>query len=368
MLPAGTVVQHGTTSDVLKQILKEGIRPSGSVSAGFARDIFEARPTRAAVYVSSSYTAYATALISFSSKMSEQVNSGFSLDPELVPIPVVLNIRLQEDCVLAPDEDYLKLGKQYIESKNGDVVEELWRKFGSGAILRDGGLPADWIESVECPHVPTALCLERAFCLDMVDLQCNSHGNWPAMPILYSAIAREGIGCNSAVLEDLGCSSADLLNDRDSLKQVVDDVFKLIHAYALAQTDDKAIETHASIEKYESDDGDAVAYVTPLLSGPFELGRRRKDDSETWRGRSIGITLSGKPPDWDLLNPDDPRLTWFDHSLEESRTKKIAQLKAGYARLLWDCARFFLTVLKLTGSKEDMAKDMIRGALRNTFR
>ena len=287
---------------------------------------------------------------------------------------MVLNIRLQEDCVLGPDEDYLKLATRYgyIESKNGDVDEDLWRKFGSGAILRDGGLPADWIESVECPHVPTALCLERAFCLDMLDHQCKSHGNWHAMPILYSAIAREGIGCTSAAacyqLEDLGCSSADLLNDRDSLKQVVDDVFKLIHAYALAQTDDKAIETHASIEKYESDDGDAVAYVTPLLSGPFELGRRRKDDSETWRGRSIGITLSGKPPDWDLLNPDDPRLTWFDHSLEESRTTKIAQLKAGYARLLWDCARFFLTVLKLTGSKEDMAKDMIRGALRNTFR
>ena len=100
VLPAGTVVKHGTTSDVLKQILREGVRPSGSVSAGFTRDMFEVRPTSDAVYVSSSYVAYAAALISFTSKMCIQVTSGFSLDRDLVPLPVVLNIRLQEDCVL----------------------------------------------------------------------------------------------------------------------------------------------------------------------------------------------------------------------------------------------------------------------------
>jgi len=366
MLPAGTVVKHGTSSDVLKQILKEGVRPSGSVSAGFARDAFEVRPTSDAVYVSSSYVAYAAALISFSSKMSTQVTTGFSLDPELVPLPVVLNIRLQEDCVLGPDEDYLKLAKRhgYIESKNGDVVEELWRKFGSGAILRDGGLPADWIESVECPHVPSALCLERAYGLGMMDPQYKSHGPWLAMPASYSVIAsmREA-------LEELGCSSADLLDDRESLKLMVDDVFKLIHAYALTETDDKAIKTHASIEKFESDDGTGVAYVTPLLSGPFDFGRRSWMDSETQHGRSIGITLSGIPPDWDLLNPDDPRLTYFDPSLDESRTEKMARLKAGYACLLWDCIRFFLKALKLQGSnREGMALDMMRGALKNMFR
>ena len=71
------------------------------------------------------------------------------------------------------------------------------------------------------------------------------------------------------------------------------------------------------------------------------------DDSGKPRSRSIGITLSGKPPDWDVLNPDDPRLEWFDPSVEESRTEKMAGLKGGYSRLLWDCCRFFLSALKL---------------------
>lgn len=92
------------------------------------------------------------------------------------------------------------------------------------------------------------------------------------------------------------------------------------------------------------------------------------DDPETQHGRSIGITLSGKPPDWDLLNPDDPRLM-FDPSSEESRTEKMAQLKVGYARLLWDCVRFFLIALNLQGSSRgDMAAGMIRGALKNMFK
>ena len=65
------------------------------------------------------------------------------------------------------------------------------------------------------------------------------------------------------------------------------------------------------------------------------------DDSGKPRSRSIGIMLSGKPPDWDVLNPDDLRLEWFDPSVERSRTEKMAELKGGYSRLLWDCCRFF---------------------------
>ena len=346
VLPAGTVVKHGTTSDVLKQILREGVRPSGSVSAGWVRDSFEVRPTRDAVYVPSSYAAYAAAVISFTSKMAAQVRSGFSLDPDLVPLPVVLNIRLQEDCVLGPDEDYLwldeELGKRYTESKNSDAVKELWLKFGSGAILRDNGLPAEWIESVECPHVPTALCLERAFALNMVAtsgfFKMIGHGRWDDMPLLYTTAAS-----SREIREALGCSSADLLNDRETLKLMVDDVFKLIHAYALTQTNDKAAKMHASIEKF--DDGAAVAYVTPLLSSFLPLGKSPKvDDLGKPRSRSIGIMLSGKPSDWDVLNPDDPRLEWFE---EQSRTEKMAGLKAAYSRLLWDCCQFFLIALKL---------------------
>jgi hypothetical protein len=44
ILPAGTLVKHGTTSDVLSSILSKGILPSGSVSAGMMCDRYENGP------------------------------------------------------------------------------------------------------------------------------------------------------------------------------------------------------------------------------------------------------------------------------------------------------------------------------------
>ena len=61
------------------------------------------------MYVAESYVAYSTALVGFTCKMSSFLMSG---EAGIPPFPVVLNLRLQEDCVLGPDEDYLKLDQK----------------------------------------------------------------------------------------------------------------------------------------------------------------------------------------------------------------------------------------------------------------
>eukprot|EP00966_Prymnesium_polylepis_P191571 4439408-Prymnesium_polylepis.1 len=213
VLPAGTVVKHGTTSDVLQQILVQGLCQSGSVSAGLLRDKFETRPTTKGVYVAKSYAAYGTALVGFTSKMAVCVTTGFEWDPAKVPLPVVLNIRLQEECVLGPDEDYLKLDKELMKqfkktATRGNAVERLWQKYGSGAIMRENGIPATWIESVECPHVPTATCLERA-CTNGIlpsPQSLQPYGRWDRIPAVRDTFV-EG--------------------DAQSLQELMDDAFKL---------------------------------------------------------------------------------------------------------------------------------------------
>ncbi len=75
---------------------------------------------------------------------------GFPLEPELIPIPIVLNIRLDEDCMYKVDEDYVQFlgrpldkekkisGRRKGKNKIDNVV--CWDKFGSAAILKDGGI------------------------------------------------------------------------------------------------------------------------------------------------------------------------------------------------------------------------------------
>jgi hypothetical protein len=115
ILPAGTLVKHGITSDVLSSILSKGVLPSGSVSAGMLRDRYEKQPIGSGVYVANSYAAYASALISFTSKVVLILTNGLPFKPELIPLPIVLNIRLDDDCMSKADEDYAQFLGRVLE-------------------------------------------------------------------------------------------------------------------------------------------------------------------------------------------------------------------------------------------------------------
>jgi hypothetical protein len=113
-LPAGTHVKHGTTSDVLPSILTHGLLPSGIGESSSVLRGFEPTPAATGcVYVAESAVAYSTALVAFSAKTVQVRVSGAGMPPKPddVPVPVVLSIRLREDCVLTLDEDYLRCGQ-----------------------------------------------------------------------------------------------------------------------------------------------------------------------------------------------------------------------------------------------------------------
>jgi hypothetical protein len=261
-LPAGTLVKHGTTSDVLSSIRSNGICSSGTFSAGMLRDAWEKKATTSGVYVAESFPAYSSALISFSSKVALMMQYGFPVEPDLVPIPIVINIRLQEDCMFKADEDYVawdktvrKATEKSIGRKGGKKKKEdddIWNKFGSASILREGGIPPDWIESIECPHVLHSLDAEKAFeflNLDPTDPSFN--GRWNLVPMAIDQEKQFG----------------------RSMQAIMDDMFKLVYAYDLtppALLENISLkEAFESMKKYEFLSGSpavVILIVSPLLA------------------------------------------------------------------------------------------------------
>ena len=71
---------------------------------------------------------------------------------------MVLRIKLEEDCLLYADEDFVLDGtipvKQEIpESQLIAEAENVWKKWQTGCIVRKDGIPADWIKDIEYPRL-----------------------------------------------------------------------------------------------------------------------------------------------------------------------------------------------------------------------
>ncbi|AZP11844.1 hypothetical protein [Undibacterium parvum] len=162
ILSAGSVVKFGTISTALYPIFRNGIA-ADTPRAGF-QDGRETLPSNG-VYVGE-LMAYFAACGAFCNATStlhgahEEVMSRFvqqlqnahgekPVMPELEEIatqaglPVILEITLEEDCVLLADD-------QFITDGNAEKSWKLWR---SGILRRAGGIPASWIKKFYFPRL-----------------------------------------------------------------------------------------------------------------------------------------------------------------------------------------------------------------------
>jgi hypothetical protein len=299
---------------------------------------------------------------------------GFPLEPELIPIPIVLNIRLDEDCMYKVDEDYVQFlgrtldkekkisGRRKGKNKLDNVV--CWDKFGSAAILKDGGIPPDWIVSIKCPHVPTPLEAENVFEFLSLDPAGASNGHWQKVPKELSKETPFGY----------------------SMQMIIDDMFKLAYAYDLSGQC-QPLQKHAydisgqrqpslqnmslgeafeSMMKHEFLDGSNAPYNTVYTTPSYLLAHgtgippwsivaaelRSFDGKDlvatnivtlASSSTNIGTSLTGAPSDWDILDPKAPGLRWFKGAPEDyTATEKHANLKAGYAIILFHCAHYLI--------------------------
>jgi hypothetical protein len=72
-----------------------------------------------------------------------------------VVVPVVLEIELKEDCELWADEDFVMFAPgspiEYSPERLRAEAAPVWSKFQSGSVVREGGIPAEWITRFEHP-------------------------------------------------------------------------------------------------------------------------------------------------------------------------------------------------------------------------
>ena len=142
ILPAGTVVKHGTSSGRVARIFETGkILCSGKVKSSIGRGalIRFLNWMSPRVYLAKDILAYSASLY--------ECSAHFSGDPTRdLGVPMVLNIMLREDCPIRVDEIFHHASG--FSEFSSEVAEEVcWNKFGTAVIARD--IPVDYIESVE---------------------------------------------------------------------------------------------------------------------------------------------------------------------------------------------------------------------------
>ncbi|MDI5891089.1 hypothetical protein [Halomonas rhizosphaerae] len=163
MLKEGTLVKHGTTSRSLQGIIDQGIRPRAHNY--YYRSVVEQTPVaEQAVYVGKNM-AYCAAMLSFMDLvMADEIKPS---PKKKSAIPIVLNIRLGDDCLVVADEDFVlldqydqhgnvRLTQKYIDELTTSVREEgirTWEEYGTVGVVRPDGIPAAWIESFEHPRL-----------------------------------------------------------------------------------------------------------------------------------------------------------------------------------------------------------------------
>ncbi len=336
VLPAGTVVKHGTTSDILPQIFANGLLPSGAVPRGnILRSTFEPKPSVDGVYVAKSYAAYSAALIRFTSTMNFILSHGsdFGTLPDLIPLPVVLSIKIQEDCPFVADEDYLQVD----EDLKGQPAQA-WVKYGSIAIRRNGGIPAAWIESVECPHVLS----ESAIMLAMTEIHAMALGpvgKWELVPLIISSLKR--------------ANSRDIVHWQ-SLRTLMDDVYKLVYAYDLCPSPESAqVSSLLWFESMTTVETDAtLMYLTPstrvVLGDTHQASGwlHQEGYPPTALQTPLVSKLTGVPSEWSACFAVPVKGAGFARPKKMPRKvqdQRTAMLKAAYARVLMDLCTFFVT-------------------------
>lgn len=171
-LPKGTVVKHGTNLSRLRSILTAGLHVSADRHE--CRVSLEHQPEIEGIYVGNltayfgAYAAYSAEIVPFMSSQDfykvllcfedPQKIKELALADAPVELPVVLSIRLKEDCLIFADEDYVDDGAIPVGEKVPDNLlvsdaRRVWDKWQTGCIMRNDGIPPDWIETVEYPRL-----------------------------------------------------------------------------------------------------------------------------------------------------------------------------------------------------------------------
>ena len=164
IVKAGTFVKHGTSSIHLRSILQKGLVPGHGRHE--LRQQSEKTPTLDAIYVGG-LAAYFGAQAAHMAVMKEYVlslpdykekaqayfhdakkaKSTVEIGEVTLSMPIVLNIRIGKDVQMIADEDYLN------EDSLSLTDEQVWQRWNAGGII--GGVPADWIKTVEYPQLVT---------------------------------------------------------------------------------------------------------------------------------------------------------------------------------------------------------------------
>ena len=226
-LPAGTIVKHGTTTNNLRSILENGIRPA--FQQGRLGRTDKTRNS-GGVYVGSCYLPYRTCLMNFYTGFSPLVkddidrwrNTSHPVDKNITltmaresataryvtpgkdlvencGLPAVLNITLKEDVYIEPDEDFVP--RVYLPENAGHnfvpaVAKLVWETFGTTVLMKS--IPADWISSIEFlePHRPPSFVVEKYSLLEgtVSSLSGEEANDW----LLYNKIKAEEDASHSA--------------------------------------------------------------------------------------------------------------------------------------------------------------------------
>lgn len=173
-LRKGTVVKHGTNLSRLRSILSNGLHPAAARHE--MRISNEHQPEIQGIYVGNltayfgAYAAYSAELVPFMSTQDYlramlclsdlHAIKTFELTDAPLDLPVVLRIRIKEDCELYGDEDYVQDGAIPVGQKVPTELlisdaKRVWDKWQTGCLIRSGGIPADWIEAIEHPRLGT---------------------------------------------------------------------------------------------------------------------------------------------------------------------------------------------------------------------
>jgi hypothetical protein len=220
-LPAGAIVKHGTTTNNLRSILENGVRPAFQQGRKGRTD-----KTRNldGIYVGSCYLPYRTCLLNFRTgfyplikndidkvlndvshpvdkndilKTYREIATFRYVTPrkdlvENCGLPAVLNITLKEDVYIEPDEDFVP--GFYLPENSGHnfapaVAKLVWETFGTTVLMQS--IPADWISSIEFlePHRPPSFIMEKYLLLE--DTVSSLSGEHAIDRLLYNKIKAE---------------------------------------------------------------------------------------------------------------------------------------------------------------------------------
>ena len=142
-LSKGTIVKHGTSLHRFIEIIQNGFAPDSKRNQ--IRIETEDAPIVSGTYIAKNL-AYYGAAAAFTSSMYLHNQQGLNIGD----IPIVLNIQLQEDCLVLADEDYVFEESEKNIAGLEKHSEAVWRKYETG-VIPDKTIPSDWIKSFEYP-------------------------------------------------------------------------------------------------------------------------------------------------------------------------------------------------------------------------